>query len=326
MTHDPGEVVSMLHLRVISGLSKGRTVPLDESRLPLTIGRDPENKIALDHTAVSRFHCVISADTDSYYVEDLESTNGTFLNGRRIKKEHLSPGDELIIANVGIVVEASPSSIYESHAPMDINVSIDIKSQKDNALTLSNPTETLGVKDFLSGFAAEENTKSYNALKVLYKADRAFRDIEDLKQLMENLVDLIMESIPASRGYIFLIQRDTGNLVPYVRRPRETTESDAELVVSQTILQTAVRQKSSIISNDALVDERFVHSRSVAQLKVRSAMCAPLINRGKVLGIVYLDSTSEANLFSREDLILFSAVALKAGIAIDNARLYDDLR
>ena len=120
-----------------------------------------------------------------------------------------------------------------------------------------------------------------------------------------------MESIPASRGYVFLLQRDTGNLVPYARRPNEETEDDAEIVVSQTILQTAVRQKSSIISSDALVDERFIHSRSVAQLAVRSAMCVPLINRGKVLGIVYLDSTSEANLFSRQDLSLFSAVALK---------------
>lgn len=316
----------MLHLRVISGSSKGRTVALDESQLPLTIGRDPENKISLDHTAISRFHCTITSESGAYYIEDNDSTNGTFLNGRRVSKDRLSPGDELIIANVGIVVEASPKSIYESHAPMDVNVSIDIKSKSDNSLTLANPTEEMGVKEFLAGFTEDENSKSYRALHILYESDRAFRDIEDLKQLMENLLDLIMDNIPASRGYVFLLQRDTGNLVPYVRRPVEDTSDDAELVVSQTILQTAVRQKSSIISSDALVDERFIHSKSVANLAVRSAMCTPLINRGKVLGIVYVDSTSEADLFSREDLSLFSAVALKAGIAIDNARLYDDLR
>lgn len=316
----------MLHLRVISGSSKGRTVPLNESQLPLTIGRDLENKISLDHTAVSRFHCLISTEKDTYYVEDLDSTNGTYLNGRRVKKENLSPGDELIIANVGIVVEASPSSIYESHAPLKVNVSIDIKSSKDSSLTLTNPTENMGVTSFLSGFSSDEDSKSYNALQILYKADYAFRDIEDLKQLMENLLDLIMENIPASRGYIFLIQRDTGNLVPYVRRPSEATGADTEVVVSHTILQTAVRQKSSFISNDALVDERFFHSGSAVQASVTSAMCVPLINRGQVLGIVYLDSTNNANPFTREDLALFSAVALKAGIAIDNARLYDDLR
>jgi putative nucleotidyltransferase with HDIG domain len=316
----------MLHLRVISGSSKGRTVSLDESQLPLSIGRDPENTISLDHNAISRFHCTISSEHGAYYIHDNNSTNGTYLNGRRVEKERVSPGDELIIANVGIVIEASPKSIYETHAPLDVNVSIDIKSKSDNSLTLANPTEDMGVREFLAGFAQDEDSRSYRALKMLYESDRAFRDIEDLKQLMENLLDLIMDHIPASRGYVFLLQRDTGNLVPYVRRPVEEPSDDAELVVSQTILQTAVRQKSSIISNDALVDERFIHSKSVANLEVRSAMCTPLINRGKVLGIVYVDSTSETGLFSREDLSLFSAVALKAGIAIDNARLYDDLR
>jgi putative nucleotidyltransferase with HDIG domain len=54
-------------------------------------------------------------------------------------------------------------------------------------------------------------------------------------------------------------------------------------------------------------------------------MCAPLFNRNTVLGIVYVDS-HKANAFSRRDLALFSALALKVAIAVDNARLYDDLR
>lgn len=315
----------MLHLRIISGPSKGRTVSLDQAHLPLTIGRDPENRIALEHNAISRFHCRIHAESGAYYVEDLGSTNGTYLNGRRVEKENLSPGDELIVANVGMVIEAKSVSIHVTHEPMDLSVSIDIKAKSDNSLTMSNPAEALGTSEFLASFHEDKDSKSYRALEMLYKADRAFRDMEDFKQLLQNLLDLIMEHIPASRGYIFLIQRDTGNLVPYCRRPMEPVADDAELVVSQTILQMAVRQKASIISSDALVDERFVHSKSVADLLVRSAMCAPLINRGKVLGIVYVDS-HQANHFSREDLSLFSAMALKAGIAIDNARLYDDLR
>ena len=134
-----------------------------------------------------------------------------------------------------------------------------------------------------------------------------------------------MEVVPASRGFVFLIQRDSGPLVPYARRPPGVASDDAEIVVSQTIIQTAVRQKSSIISSDALVDERFIHSRSVAALDVRSAMCAPLVSRNGVLGLVYVDS-HKANSFSRKDLALFSALALKVAIAVDNARLYDDLR
>jgi len=316
----------MLHLRVISGPAKGRTIALTESNLPVKIGRDGQNTVALEHSAISRFHCQITGEAEGYYVEDQGSTNGTFLNGRRVSRERLRPGDEIIVANVGIVVEAQPISIHASHSPLSAKVSIDIQPKDLSSLTLADSAESIGSRDFLARIEDDENESSYEALKVLYKADQAFRNIEDVKSVLENLLDLVMESVPASRGYVFLLQRDTGNLVPYVRRPVQVEAGDEEIVVSQTIMQTAVREKSSIISSDALVDERFVQSRSIVDLAVRSAMCAPLINRETVLGIVYVDSTNQANLFSREDLALFSALALKAGTAVDNSRLYDDLR
>lgn len=315
----------MLHLRIISGSSKGRTVSLSPANLPLSIGRDPNNLIRLEHNAISRFHCVISASGGEYIIEDLESTNGTYLNGRRITKGKLSPGDELIIANVGIVIEAKRAVIQRRDAPLDMSVSIDLRPKDDNKLTLSSPAEGFGVDELLAGLKDGDGSKAYRALEALYEADRAFRDIEEFKGLLANLLELTMKFVPATRGYIFLVQRDTGNLVPYVRRPDGNAAGDGEIVVSQTILQTAVRERSSIISSDALVDERFLESRSIVQTEVRSAMCAPLINRGKVLGIVYVDSPKQ-NAFERDDLAIFSAMSLKAGVAIDNARLYDDLR
>ena len=81
----------MLHVRVVSGNAKGRTVALEPANLPLTIGRDPENVIVLDHTAISRFHARITCEKDQYFVHDLGSTNGTYLNGRRVTRERLSP-------------------------------------------------------------------------------------------------------------------------------------------------------------------------------------------------------------------------------------------
>ncbi len=312
----------MLHVRIISGSAKGKTVDLEPANLPLTIGRDPENVVVLDHTAISRFHCRITSENGLYFVQDLGSTNGTYLNGRRVARERLSPGDELIIANVGMLVEASKSSIHDARQPLNITVSIDAQPKKASVTMKSG--EISGSHEIIEGIGADPNS-AQRALQVLYNADSAFRNIEDLTILLDNLLGIIMEVIPASRGFVFLIQKDTNQLIPYARRPPGVAEDDAEIVVSQTIIQTAVRQKSSIISSDALVDERFQHSKSVAALDVRSAMCAPLFNRNTVLGIVYVDS-HKANSFSRKDLALFSALALKVAIAVDNARLYDDLR
>ncbi|MDH4036823.1 MAG: FHA domain-containing protein [Candidatus Krumholzibacteria bacterium] len=313
----------MLHLRLISGTSKGRFVPLAPAQLPLTIGRDPENKLVLDHTAISRYHCRITFDDGEFYIEDLGSTNGTYLNGRRVERARLSPGDELIVAAIGMLVEAANSSILEQKPPLNITVSIDAKPRK-STVTASGPAESSGTGEFLAGLGSDP-ASAQRALQVLYNADSAFRNIEDLQALLDNLLGIIMESVPASRGFVFLIDKNTGGLAPYARRPGGPDTDDAEIVVSQTILQTAVRQKTSIISSDALVDERFIHSRSIAGMSVRSAMCAPLVSRGVVLGIVYVDS-HKASAFSRRDLALFSAVALKVAIAVDNARLYDDLR
>jgi len=313
----------MLHLRVATGNNRGRFVPLAPTNLPLTIGRDPENALVIEHSAISRFHCKITCDGGEFYIQDLDSTNGTYLNGRRVERARLSPGDELIVAAVGLTVEASNSSILEQRPPLNITVSIDAKPRKA-AVTLSDPAEASGTKDFLAGLG-DDPGNAQKALQVLYNADSAFRNIEDLQVLLENLLGIIMESVPASRGFVLLLDKHTGALVPYARHPVGPNADDAEIVVSQTILQTAVRQKTSIISSDALVDERFIHSRSIVGTSVRSAMCAPLVSRGTVLGIVYVDS-HKANAFSRRDLALFSALALKVGIAVDNARLYDDLR
>lgn len=298
-------------------------MPLAPAHLPLTIGRDPENALVLDHTAISRYHCRITFEGGEYRIEDLGSTNGTYVNGRRIERATLNPGDELIVAAVGILVEAGKSSILEHKPPLNITVSIDARPRK-STVTFSDPAEPGGANDFIAGLGADAGS-AQRALQVLYNADSAFRNIEDLQVLLDNLLGIIMESVPASRGFVFLLQRDTGALVPYARRPVVPEGDDAEIVISQTILQTAVRQKTSIISSDALVDERFIHSRSIADTSVRSAMCAPLVSRGTVLGIVYVDS-HKANSFTRRDLALFSALALKVGIAVDNARLYDDLR
>jgi len=314
----------MLHVRIVSGTAKGRTVALEPANLPLTIGRDPENMIVLDHTAISRFHCRITCEKDQYFIHDLGSTNGTYLNGRRVTRERLSPGDELIIANVGFLVEAAHSTLADVRPALNVTVSIDAQPKK-SSVTMSKSAEENSGADLLEGLGSEPNGAN-KALHVLYKADSAFKNIEDLQLLMDNLLAIIMECIPASRGFVFLLQRD-GGLVPYARRPMGpgNDANDAEIVVSQTIIQTAVRQKTSIISSDALVDERFIHSRSVAALDVRSAMCAPLVSRNGVNGLVYVDS-HKANAFVRRDLALFSALALKVGTAVDNARLYDDLR
>jgi putative nucleotidyltransferase with HDIG domain len=316
----------MLHLRIIRAAGNQDAVSIADPGLPYTVGRDSENHLHIGSTAVSRFHAVLVAENGHHYVQDMDSTNGTFLNGKPIRKAKIAPGDKITIANIDILVEGAPVSLRQTTAPLDLTVSINDPIPSDSTITVKNPTEELFFEDLFEGGPSPVDARSHRSLEVLYRADKIARDIEDFGQMLENLMDLILEVIPASRGYIFLVNRDTGKLNPYVRRAPDSISDDTEIVVSNTILKAAVGEKESLLSNDALVDERFVHSRSISDLKVRSAMCAPLVNRGKVLGIIYVDSNDKSNLYSKDDLALLSAMALKAGISLDNARLYDDQR
>jgi putative nucleotidyltransferase with HDIG domain len=316
----------MLNLRIIRGPDREEHLSVPDRDLPYTIGRDRENKLQINSTAVSRFHAVIFLEHGEHYVQDMESTNGTFLNDKKVKKAKVHPGDKVTVANIDVLISRSRNPFEDTGIPLDLTVSIDNPVADKSTITVRQPTDSLLLSENTPQRSETDRSRSYEALQVLYRADKVLRNIDDFSLLLENFMDLISEVIPSSRSYIFLINRDSGMPVPYVRRAHTEMHTDTEIVVSKTILHTAVRERESIISEDALVDERFAHSKSVASAKVRSAMCAPLVNRDKVLGIIYLDSTDKSNLYSRDDLALLSAMALKAGIALDNARLYDDMK
>lgn len=316
----------MIYLRVIRGPDREEHLSVADRDLPVTIGRDRENKLHINNTAVSRFHAVLFLEDGVYVLQDMESTNGTLLNGKKIKKARVQAGDKISVANVDVLIQRSLTPLEERKGPLDLTVSFDNPIASKSTITVKNPSGELLLEDLEKTRITKNATKSYQALQVLYRADKVLRDIDDFKQLLENFMDLIIEVLPASRGYIFLINQESGLPVPYVRRAASEVQSDTEIIVSRTILKTAVTNKESLLSKDALVDERFAHSKSVAAARVRSAICAPLISREKVLGIIYLDSTDKSNLYTKDDLALLSAMALKAGIAVDNARLYDDMR
>ena len=129
----------MLYLIIAIGTDKERTLCLTDDQLPLSIGRDKKNKLPIENNAVSRYHAVITSENGNFYLEDLNSTNGTFLNGRQVLKDRINPGDAIRIANVGISVEAEPTSLHDSLSPLDFQVSI----EEDQPIAVRDLTETI---------------------------------------------------------------------------------------------------------------------------------------------------------------------------------------
>lgn len=87
-------------LRVANGKRTGQKFEIGEA---LRIGRHPYNHISLDDLAASRYHCWITLTGAGFVVQDLDSTNGTFVNGIRIAKRALRPGDRIQVGRTEFV-------------------------------------------------------------------------------------------------------------------------------------------------------------------------------------------------------------------------------
>jgi signal transduction histidine kinase len=140
-------------------------------------------------------------------------------------------------------------------------------------------------------------------------------------------MDAVMDCLPAERAFLLLIDSNTGNLMPRVARWRPGFEADADgVAISRHIVDKAMDERIAILTTDAMTDERFQGLASVHDLRIRSAVCAPLVHKESVLGVVYLDSTSATHVFNEGDADLLASVATQASVAIVNAQLFTDLR
>ncbi|MFQ5876244.1 MAG: sigma 54-interacting transcriptional regulator [Acidobacteriota bacterium] len=162
-------------------------------------------------------------------------------------------------------------------------------------------------------------------LATMYEISQMVSSILDLEELLNKVMDLAIEIVRAERGLIFLYRSDIDEMQMVVARniEKETIRDATEY--SRNIVKEAGLGRS-ILSHDAVTDERFRDFRSVATYRIHSLLCVPLKVRNQVVGTVYVDTRRPGVVFSRDDLKFLEAFAHQAAVAIENARLYDQVR
>jgi signal transduction histidine kinase len=160
-------------------------------------------------------------------------------------------------------------------------------------------------------------------LEVLYRVSRVQGASLDLDEVLTRVMDAVIELTRAERGFLMLVDPDTGRLDLRAARnfEQETLES-GDMEVSRTVIRNVVESGQGLVTTDAQNDPRFASQESVILYALRSILCAPLRVRDRIAGVVYLDNRAQSGLFTVQDLEMLNAFASQAAIAIDNARLY----
>ncbi|MFH2054722.1 MAG: ATP-binding protein [bacterium] len=156
-------------------------------------------------------------------------------------------------------------------------------------------------------------------LEVSVAINRTLVTDEILQIVMKRAIELLK----AERGFLMLLDEKNELQFRTVHNLRKEEMPQEELELSDTIANQVVRTGESVYTSDAQKDERYSSNQSVADLNLRSIMCVPLKIKNRVIGVIYLDNSSEARLFLESDLYLFELLATQAAIAINNSHLYE---
>ena len=313
----------MAVLRVLQGSKPGQLIPLEGASVIL--GRHPACDIVLDSASVSRQHARILNVDGAFYLEDLHSRNGTFLNGIPITQRLLlNENDEVGICDLTFTFHLGEPqaetmlAVRHDDSPAQAMM-VDDEAQASDASSLM---ARLNMPSGSLGWRVEVNTEA--KLKALIEISRHLGQALGLADVLPKLLDSLFAIFPqADRGFIVLRDPQTSRLVPKAVKYRRN--EDAQTVrISRTIVNNVMASKEAMLSADAATDARFDMAESIVDFHIRSMMCAPLVSRdGISMGVIQLDTLDPRNRFKQDDLEVLVSVGYQAASAVENAQLHE---
>jgi adenylate cyclase len=326
--------------------NQGSPITQPIERLPLTIGRISNNDIVIISGIVSRNHARIIKENERYYIEDLNSANGVFLNGIRIGKAPLKYGDEIKIGQTVLtfveteIAQAitADSVIEEASKERLVEFEEYIKRLEEllNCIT-QHPEDTRNnieahqiIRRMNRNF--RKLIKEAEIRHTLYDVSNLIASVFDMQVLLNLIMDLALKVIHAERGFVLMKDDETNILKVRVARLMDEDIKDFERVgISTSIAGNVLSEGEPLLTFDAATDPRFSMKESIISHNIKSVICVPLKNReGETYGVIYADNkcTNKKNrrVFTKDDLDFFVAFANQSSIAIENTRLYEKIR
>ncbi len=162
-------------------------------------------------------------------------------------------------------------------------------------------------------------------LKALLEISSAVNSTLVLDDILKIVMEKAIELLQAERGFLMLLDENGKLNIKTAHNIQKDKMAEDEVKLSTSISNKVVRTGEPVFSSDAQADERFAKQESILELHLRSIMCVPLKVKDRIIGVAYLDNSSNTKLFLQSDLYLFELFAEQAATAIENAKLYESL-
>ena len=294
----------MIEVFIAKGPEQGRSFVLNGKTA--RIGRGPANQVCLDELSVSRKHAKIYWVNDQYFIEDLHSKNGTWVNGNVIEsgvRVQVQEGAPIAVGNVLVSLgkKCSPNRLPNQY-------SISNQPSRDDGLKKSTFTD--------------RRSKQKKELKLIYDISVELLGSLDLNEVCGKALDSITNLLTRiDSGFVFLIDPESGRLKKIASRFREGTPEDRRRY-SRSIVRRVVKEGKAVMMLDTATENKADLSDSMEKMGVKAVICVPLVGKMGTRGAIYLQSVNVAHGFHKDDLFFLTSLSAPIALAIENALLY----
>jgi signal transduction histidine kinase len=275
---------------------------------------------------VSRAHAALQRQADGgFAIKDLDSSHGTFVNNERVSLKRLSDGATFRVGDTWIEFRLSSSGARPRGAARPL-----VPADRDGGFTVLDvlADETVGddVVTPLSGVSGPsaylaDHTATSKRLSIAYELSEFIASTSDLDALCRKILDAIFATVRVERAAILLVDKSGREIE--VKASKDAAGAEQAVPYSNTIVQNVIETGRSLLLANAQEEQALKDAKSVFAQDIRSAMCVPIRTRERIIGAINADASGAA-LFTKEDLLLLTLVGNEAGIAIQNARLYEE--
>ena len=289
---------------------------------PFTLGRGPDNKVVVNDSAVSRKHAEIAVREDGYWIRDLNSKNGTKLNGTAIQElTRMNPGDRIDIGPCQIHFgrdkePGSSARVADTKAPGTVHA-IPLAELVNAAQSPSN------LKAIAATGASPQRMAQF--FEGMERLGPALLQHKTMGELFQFIVDVTSDVLRSDRTVIILRKDGGMELQPMATKQRGSL-AGKEIVVSRSIARRAIEDRTAILTSDAQQDDRFKGHESVIRQRINSAMCVPLWHEDEVLGVLYVDNVAAPVPYEHTDLLILTHIGHLAAVKILETKAFEEVQ